>query len=493
MRAILSAAQIRARENDLMADVPEGALMQRAAFGLSVICAQVLVQTRGRVVGSRICVLAGSGGNGGDALWAASLLAARGCSVRIVKLGDRIHAEGMAAALRAGGRVVASVPDDCDLILDGIVGIGGTGPLRDVAARAVVQAKDSGALMVSVDIPSGVDADSGIARPGAVVADVTVTFGALKLGVVANPGYAGHVEFVDIGLNQSMPSGWVMQAGDVAGFVGGPDLIDYKYSRGVAGIAAGSQDYRGAGLLCVLGARHADIGMVQVLDRRDGVAPLVVDHCPDVVISGADPSDQTRVSAWACGPGFAGGPEDESAVSAILRTDVPVVLDAGALTVAAHSRSVQALIADRWARGAFTVVTPHEGEFARLADSVGAAHIGDVGRLAAARDLATRLSCAVLFKGPGSIITSPTGELWIDMEGTEALGTAGSGDVLAGILAAVLAGAWVRDERDDLLMAVVAGVWLHGCAGRLAPSPATAVDIAGCVGDAVQAARLAAS
>jgi hydroxyethylthiazole kinase-like uncharacterized protein yjeF len=232
--------------------------------------------------------------------------------------------------------------------------------------------------------------------------------------------------------------------------------------------------------------------MVQVLDRRDGVAPLVVDHCPDVVISGADPSDQARVSAWACGPGFSGGPEDESAVVAVLRTDVPVVLDAGALTVTAHSRSVQALIADRWARGAFTVVTPHEGEFARLADSVGAARGEDVGRLAAARDVATRLSCAVLLKGPGSIITSPTGELWIDMEGTEALGTAGSGDVLAGILASVLAGAWVRSERDDLLMAVAAGVWLHGCAGRLAPVPATAVDIAGCVGDAVHAARLAA-
>jgi NAD(P)H-hydrate repair Nnr-like enzyme with NAD(P)H-hydrate dehydratase domain len=108
-----------------------------------------------------------------------------------------------------------------------------------------------------------------------------------------------------------------------------------------------------------------------------------------------------------------------------------------------------------------------------------------VGRLTAARELATRLHCVVVLKGPGTVIASPHGSAWIDVEGTEVLGTAGSGDVLSGILAAVLAGAWARDPQSDLVMAVAAGVWLHGCAGRLATPPATALDIAMHVADAV--------
>lgn len=476
-----------------MAALPEGALMQRASFGLATTCTRLLSEVRGRVVGARVCILAGSGGNGGDALWAGALLATRGCDVRILRLGERLHEAGVSAALRAGARLVDSVTADCDLVLDGIVGIGGRGPLRPHAVQAVAQAMRSGALIVAVDVPSGVDADTGLACDGAVMADVTVTFGCLKPGVMLNPQHSGHVEVIDIGLGKHDASVYVMQAGDVAPFVPGPYVADYKYSRGVAGVAAGSVQYPGAGVLCVLGARHADIGMVHLLDRRDGVAATVVAHCPDVVVDGSDPVEQGRVDAWACGPGFSGAADDESAVLAVLEVDRPVVLDAGALSVLARSPEVRTAAIARADRGAFTLVTPHEGEFARLASAVDAVTPAQAGRLAAACDLATRLRCTVLLKGPGTVIAAADGQAWIDAEGTEALGTAGSGDVLTGILVAVLAGAWARNDRDDLIEAVAAGVWLHGCAGRLAPSPATAVDIARQVRAAVGVAREASS
>jgi hydroxyethylthiazole kinase-like uncharacterized protein yjeF len=485
MRPVLSASQVRAAERELMAQVPDGTLMQRASFGLAVLCADLLAQTRGRVVGSRVCILAGSGGNAGDALWAGSFLASRGCAVFVVQVSDHSHEEASAALLRAGGRVVDEVPTDVDLVLDGIVGIGGHGPLRPAAASAVSDAMDSGALIVAVDIPSGVDADTGLATAGAVMADVTVTFGALKPALVLNPLHCGHVEVVDIGLSIDESDAWVMQSRDVSPWVPEPDVTDYKYSRGVAGIAAGSSHYPGAGLLTVLGARHANVGMVRMLDRADGVAAVVVERCPDVVVDGTDPAEQSRVNAWACGPGFSGTPDDDAAVAAVLRAEVPVVLDAGALDTLARRDDVRATIASRTARGLLTVITPHEGEFVRLSSAVDAPPIATVGRLTAARELATRLHCVVVLKGPGTVIASPHGSAWIDVEGTEVLGTAGSGDVLSGILAAVLAGAWARDPQSDLVMAVAAGVWLHGCAGRLATPPATALDIAMHVADAV--------
>ena len=489
MRPVVMSARVREAERELMTQVPEGTLMHRASFGLAVVCADLLVQVRGRVVGSRVCIIAGSGGNAGDALWAGSFLAARGCLVVVVQVADRTHAEGLAALVRAGGRVVDTVPADVDLILDAIVGIGGHGPLRPSALAAVADAMDTDALIVAVDVPSGVDADTGLASLGALMADITVTFGALKPALALNPQFCGHVEVVDIGLSVDKPDAWVMQSWDLMRYVPEPHVSDYKYSRGVAGISAGSSNYPGAGLLTVLGARHVNVGMVRFLDRADGVAAVIVERCPDVVVDGTDPADQSRVNAWACGPGFSGTPDDDAAVAAILRADVPVVLDAGALDTVARRADVRATIADRTARGLFTVVTPHQGEYANLASAVEAPTIAAVGRLSAARELAARLGCVVLLKGPGTVIAPPRGPAWIDLEGTEVLGTAGSGDVLSGILAGVLAGVQARESGEDLVAAVAAGVWLHGCAGRLAASPATALDISMHVSDAVAAVR----
>jgi len=192
MRDAHNVAKVRAAESELMAALPDGALMQRAAAGLASVCATL----RGPVYGSRIVVLAGSGDNGGDALYAGARLARRGAGVLAVAAGPRIH-EGGSAALRAsGGRIVSgeaaaeAAIGRADLILDGMLGIGGHGGLREPYAGLAALAARSTATVVAVDLPSGVDADTGTVDGPAVQADVTVTFGTWKPGLLVDPGAA---------------------------------------------------------------------------------------------------------------------------------------------------------------------------------------------------------------------------------------------------------------------------------------------------------------
>ena len=497
-------AQVRAAEEVLFARLPDGALMQRAATGLATTCAQVLDAARGGVVGARVVLLVGSGNNGGDALWAGAMLAGRGCRVDALTLSDRVHVDGAQALQRAGGRlhrwsaaddVVVRIASDADLAIDGIIGIGGTGGLRPGAAALAGLVSESGAILVSVDGPSGVDADTGRVDGAAVRADVTVTFGCLKPGLVLAPGalHSGGVRLVDIGLGPVLsgpPVARVLEGVDVAAWVAEPAADAYKYRRGVVGVSAGSGAYPGAALLATSAARRGNVGMVRYLDRGDGIAARVVDHFPDTVIDGSDPADQSRVGAWACGSGFPGDPSDEPAVTAVLRARVPVVLDAGALSVVAASAEVRASIVERSASGLVTVLTPHDGEFDRLFPGLLAQATG---RLAAAETAAARLGAVLVLKGPGTVIAVPEGGAFVDTEGTADLGTAGSGDVLTGLIGALLAGAWAHGERDPdrLAEAVAAAVWLHGRAGRIAgqAAPVAATDIAAAVPAAIRHAR----
>lgn len=502
-----SVAAVRAAEEAAFRVVPEGALMQRAAHALSISCARLLADVRGGVVGSRVVVLVGSGNNGGDALWAGERLARRGCRVDALLLSDRAHAEGSAALRAAGGHLVrwSGADDDrmlvaqADLVIDGILGIGGSGGLRVEAQEVAHAVADSGALVVAVDLPSGIDADTGAVVGEAIDADVTVTFGAIKPGLVMAPGsfHAGVVQLVDIGLNfgDEEPAGRIIDPVDVAAWLPEPIDAAYKYSRGVVGLAVGSAEYRGAALMATHAARHANVGMVRLLDRQDGVAPLVVAQYPDVVVDGTAPAAQLRATAWACGSGFTGSVDDEAVVMAVLDVPVPVVLDAGALTIVAESPAVRERIVDRALAGHVTVLTPHQGEFERLQPGLLAS---SPGRADAARQAASALHCIVVLKGAGTIIAAPSGPVFVDTEGTADLGVAGSGDVLTGILGAVLAGAQA-DRRiasnDAAAEAVAAGVWLHGRAGQLAglEAPVTAPDIASHVAAAVRSARFGVS
>ncbi|NBE80777.1 NAD(P)H-hydrate dehydratase [Micromonospora rubida] len=478
MKPVWRVADVRAAEAGLMATLPAGTLMQRAAAGLARRCA-LLLADRGGVYGSRVLLLVGTGDNGGDALYAGERLARRGAAVSVLLLTPgRAHAEGLAALRAAGGRLVDRPPAQVDLVLDGIVGIGGTGGLREAADRLAVElpglrGRDGvRAAVVAVDVPSGVAVDTGhvplaaSGRPNAVRADVTVAFGALKPALVVGPAVAlaGQVELVDIGLGpwlRGTPALRVTEWSDVEQWW--PELgpASEKYTRGVVGLATGSAAYPGAAVLSVGGALAGPTGLVRYAgSARDDV----LRQHPSVIAS-RRVADAGRVQAWVCGSGLGTGEDAVAELRAVLAAPVPVVLDADALTLL-----VDGSMADRLRRrDAPIVVTPHDREFGRLCGEEPGAD-----RAAAALRLAAWMNAVVLLKGDRTIVATPDGRAYVNPTGTPALATGGTGDVLAGLLGSLLA-AGLAPER-----AAAVAAYLHGLAGREAArgGPVTAPDVA---------------
>jgi hydroxyethylthiazole kinase-like uncharacterized protein yjeF len=447
---LYTAAEVRDAEAPLLAAGPAGVLMQRAAVGLATVCLRLL----GRAHGVRVALLVGAGDNGGDALLAGAHLARRGARVTAVLLDpDRAHAAGLAALGRAGGRVCgpegATGLDRADLVLDGIVGLGGRGGLRPAAARLVTAAAAGPGLMVAVDLPSGVHPDTGAVEGEAFPAQHTVTFGAVKPGLVVGEGrgYAGEVHLVDIGLTLPPPRAVRLTDDDAAARLDPPTDDDDKYTRGVVGVVAGSATYPGAAVLCTGAALRTRPGLV----RYAGTAAAGVRAAwPEAIVTEGRPADAGRVQAWVAGPGL--GTDDAAAdvVAEVLATDLPVLLDADALTLAARRPD---LVRDR---AAPTVLTPHDREFARFGSEVGADRIG------AARRLAADLGAVVLLKGAATVVAAPGGQVFVNGTGTPWLATAGTGDVLSGIAGALLATGLPPAE------AAAVAAHVHGRAGQLA-------------------------
>jgi len=487
MRKAHDVATVRAAEQALMATVPPGALMQRAAAGLAAVCAGLA----GKVYGARIVVLAGSGDNGGDALYAAARLARRGARVTAVAAGTRVHEGGTAALRAAGGRVTG--PGDpglpgviaaADLVLDGLLGIGGHGGLREpystlagLAARAggAPGSPGPGPLVVAVDLPSGIDADTGVVDGPAVRADVTVTFGTWKPGLLIDPGagHAGVVELVDIGLGPYLPAPTVagFQAADVAALLRQPPGDSDKYRRGVLGIVAGSDRFTGAAALAVGGALRGGAGMVRLVSAGPAVA-VVRQRWPEALTlatgdgaqAGHEIETAGRVQAWVAGPGMGTDGSARDRLAAVLATELPVLVDADGLTLIAAERGLLA-------RPAPTVLTPHAGELARLLGADPAQV--EARRLEHARAAAAELGATVLLKGSTTVIASAGGgEVLVNSTGTSWLATAGTGDVLSGLAGSLLAQGLTVTE------AAAAAAFLHGIAARRAAAGAVSADAA---------------
>ena len=471
MRQAWRVVDVRAAEKALMARLPEGTLMQRAAAGLDRRCGLLLGEAGG-VYGAVVLLLVGSGDNGGDTLYAGARLAARGAQVKALLLNpDRVHLAGLAALRQAGGSAVRGLPDRADLVLDGIVGIGASGGLRPSAAAVVAQLGNlrsrtgSRPPVVAVDVPSGVAVDTGDVPGDAVTADVTVTFGCLKPAHVVGPAAirAGQVELIDIGLGPVLradPALRVPDAADIAAWWPQPGPASDKYSRGVVGIATGSATYPGAALLSVSGALAGPTGMV----RYAGSAATEVVRAHPSVIVAPRVSEAGRVQAWVCGSGLGTDDGARTELRSVLATSLPVLLDADALTLLVDGQHAADL-----RRDAPLVMTPHDGEFKRLAGEAPGAD-----RMGAACKLAAWINGVVLLKGDRTIVATPGGEVWVNPTGTSALATAGSGDVLAGLLGSLLAGG-LAPER-----AAIAAAYVHGLAGRRAAQdgPVTSPDIA---------------
>jgi len=478
MRNLYDADTIRSAEKPVLAALPDGTLMQRASFALARRCAQVL----GGTYGSRIVLLVGSGNNGGDALFAGASLARRGARVDALLLSESVHEAGLRAFDAAGGRRRMAGDDldraliaGADLVVDGMLGIGASGgALRPAYARVASLSNIAGSPVLAVDVPTGVDASTGAVQADAVRADVTVTFGAPKIGLFIAPGadHAGVVDVVDIGLSLPPAQVTALDAEDAAALVPEAGADTDKYRRGVLAVVAGSDRYTGAAVMAVGGALATGVGMVRFLGAANP-AELVRQAWPEAVVTVAAPGDTTalrelgRVQAWVVGSGLGTDDAASATVQAVLHMPEPVLLDADALTIVAdHPDWVRA-------RRAPTLLTPHAGEFGRLRGLERDEVEGQ--RLKHVRDAARNLDATILLKGSSTLVAGADGQVRVNTAQTAYLGTAGSGDVLSGVCGALLA------SGLDPLDAGSAGAFLHGLAGLEAagdpPTPFTAMDV----------------
>ncbi len=462
MQGVWPVDQIRAAERRVLAGLPDGALMARAARAVTVEAAGML----GFSYGARVVLLVGPGDNGGDALYAGAELSRRGVAVQAL-LADpaRAHPGGLAALRAAGGRQ-AELADlgPADLIVDGLLGIGARGPVREGFVPLVRWSLDraaSGVPVLSVDIASGVDPDTGAVAGPAVRATATLCMGALKAGLLVGQGrsHTGRLKLVDLGLGPQLPEPLLcrLEPADLRLPAPGPD--DDKYTRGVVGVAAGSQAYPGAAQLCVGAARLGGVGAVRYAGHA---AAEVVRRWPEVVVSDRV-SEAGRVQAWIVGPGLGATADAVESLRQALAGDVPAVVDADGLNLLVERRELLSQ------RAAATVLTPHDREFERLFGPLGPDRIG------AARQAARDTGATVLLKGYATIVAEPSGRCYLNPVGAPALATAGSGDVLAGLIGSLLAAGLEPG------LAAATGAYLHAAAGvrAAAAGPVAAGDLLG--------------
>ncbi len=490
MFGVYTVRQIRDAEAAAMAGRPELELMRRAATGLAHATARELRRVRGAVSGGHVLVLVGAGNNGGDALFAAQWLARHGVGVRAWRVFGSAHEAGWRAFLRSGGSEVSAAQavealSWADLVLDGVLGIGGRPGLPPVLSRFEHERSRRGLPVVAVDLPTGLDADSGVlpepeaadpppgdrsggrdvtirgevARaeaeraPSHLTSTLCVTFGARKSCHVLQPaaGACGRVEVVDIGLDLPAPALGCWEPADVAAAWPLPGAASDKYKRGVVGIDAGSARYPGAGVLATLGAVYSGAGMVRFMGSEPAVVRAVA---PNVVFGDG------RVQALVLGPGWGDRPDGADVIArAAAHPEAGLVIDADGLRYLPTAR-----LTGR------AVLTPHAGELARLLDtdrkSVEADPVGS------ARAMAARCGAVVLLKGAVQVVASPDGRVQVAVAGPAWTAQAGSGDVLAGVIGTLLAAGLPAAS------AAVCGASLQALTASAHPGPLPPQDLA---------------
>jgi NAD(P)H-hydrate epimerase len=482
---LVTAAQMREMDRVTIEEygLPGIALMENAGRAVAEAAAELLPETGGRVL-----VLAGKGNNGGDGFVAARHLAGRGAEVAVMLFCPPDELQGDAAtncqyAMKTGLTVIPEPDGDtllgalelADVVIDALLGTGVRGEVRG-RVREVIEMLADCAAVVAVDLPSGLDADTGAVLGAAVEADVTVTFGYAKAGLVQYPGKAhcGQLHVADIGLPPSLGDDPALnthltEAADCQLLLPYRPPEAHKGDAGRVLVVAGSPGLTGAAVLAGEGAARAGAGLVTLAVPKP-MQTAVAARLTEVMSVGLPAAEgevlglealfvvldwARRVDAVALGPGLSQQPGVAELVRALVaQLDAPLVLDADGLNALVdHTEALRGRAAD-------TVVTPHPGELSRLLGvSVEAIQAE---RLAAARTAATAFDCVVVLKGAATVIAEPSGEAWINPTGNPGMASGGMGDALTGIVAALLAGGC------DALSAAVAGVYLHGLAGDLA-------------------------
>ncbi len=481
---ILTAAEMQAADRAAIEHgIPGLLLMEHAALAVAAT-ARRLLGPAGKVV-----VVTGGGNNGGDGWAAARLLASGGVPVTVLPLVGAEALSGDAGTMalafaKLSGAAPAAVADGVkpaiaagpgDVVVDAIFGTGLARPPEGrflAAIEAIDEARRRGAKVLSVDLPSGLSADTGRPLGAAVVADATVTFAALKRGLVLEPGasLAGQVEVADIGIPERLlggkPALRLLGEAEIRGLLPKRERDSHKGTYGHVLVVAGSEGRTGAAALCAKAVLRSGAGLCTVSARAPAL-PQILAHVPEAMGAALPydgplgPADFDHLSkavegkaALVIGPGIPRGPETGQLLARLLaETDCPVVLDADALNALEIESSVL--------KGAATelVITPHPGEMARLCGIPTSLVQED--RLGVATRFAKEHSCVVVLKGAGTVIADPDGETAVNPTGNAGMATAGTGDVLAGVVGALLA------QGLPAPAAARVAVWAHGLAGDL--------------------------
>lgn len=457
---VVTAEQMRRADDAATAHSrdPDGArraLVERAGAAT----ARAALAMMGGGYGRRVTVVAGPGSNGADGRVAAERLVARGCAVTVVP------------ADQAGALIVD--PRRCDLVVDAAYGTGFRGAWTPPTVVDVP--------VLAVDVPSGLNCDTGEPRGEVLEADRTVTFAALKPGHLfgSGPRLCGEVDLADIGLDVvhlvDDLGVFVVEPADVASWLPRRSHDAHKWNTAVR-VVAGSPGMSGAAALVSASAMRAGAGIVHLSSRGDAGVPVNV---PTEVVYRTLPGsrwgpalaeDIARFASLVIGPGLGRGDDVEAEVRDVLsRTDVPTVVDGDGLAAVVGVRGDSRCLSER---SAPVVLTPHDGEFA----SLGGEPTGD--RIASTRNLAEHLGAVLLRKGPTTVVAAAAGPVFLAASGDERLATAGSGDVLAGVLAAFLARG-LAPLPAAAAAAVVHGLAVQACAGE----GVIARDVVGGVGD----------
>lgn len=481
MRPILTPHEANDLDRETQArGISAADLMERAGRAV----ARASIEVAGGVYGRRAVVLCGKGNNGGDGFVAARHLAREGMRVDVVAMEDADAGSGAAATHRARLGEQRLVPTGwepshverslarADVALDALFGTGFRGMPEGPWHEAIATLNASAAPVVAVDIASGVDGASGRVDGAAVWADLTVAFGAAKLGSVLLPGAerSGAVRVVDIGFPDDLvrPSIGLTEPADVLDVLPGRSMEGHKRTSGVLLVVAGSRRMTGAPALIARAAGRVGVGLV-IVAAPAGAVPAVQSHATEAVFLPLAQTDDGTIAldaldalletvgdvdAVAIGPGLSRNEETDHLVRALVgRSPAPMVIDADGLN--AFGGGVEALRG----RGSEAVLTPHDGEFARLMWR----SVSDMSdRVTAARALAESSGAVTLLKGTRTVIAPPEGPVRVNPTGTPVLATAGTGDVLTGMIGGLLA------RRVAAVDAATAGAFLHGMAGRLA-------------------------
>ena len=481
------------------AGVPADVLMERAGRAV----ARAARELAGGAYGRRAVVVAGKGNNGGDGFVAARHLARAGVRTTVVLLEDEdalrepsatnARRLGEVAAVRVRrfdehglGRELARA----DVAIDAIFGTGFRGMPEDEWAAAIAGINAATAPVVAVDIPSGVNGATGVVEGEAVAADLTVTFGAAKLGAVLMPGaeHAGVIRVVDIGFPDELlrADAWLTEPSDVSSWLPARTADTHKRASGVLVVVAGSRDMTGAARLIATAAGRIGAGLVTVAAPDAALRAIQAGLVESTFLSLPQTDDGViardaiqpllerlaRADALAIGPGLGTDEETVAFVREVVRRcPVPLVLDADGLNAFAGDA---AALAEREAEA---VLTPHAGEFARLT-GVKARDL-EADRPRQVRDLADRTGAVTVLKGSRTTIADPHGRLVVNVTGSPVLATAGTGDVLTGMIGGLLA------RGTATLESAAAATYLHGLAGLLAGDELGEGTLAGDVVDRI--------